>query len=402
MKTYYMFVFLILTIACNKSDDPSVVPDDSTVTQNIDCIGENGCTEFIVPNDSYDSNPSFYGYADPSIRKELNSNTLWLAYSYPHMKVIGENNVPSVEIHLAKSSDNGMNWQFVKKLFEPIAINNPANPNQSGFLDHETLNLLPINKDNENFWLAARLNYFIPTVGGFSERPSNSFYITILKANTPENLTTSTEKQLIGGSLTHSSWNVHQILIPPDLNSSYFFWNEPALYYDTNNSKLYLIMVAFVYDGKTPVIEKHNTYVYATNPTGNPETWTWEYKGILVNQAIANELGAQKVSQTDLAKGKDGKLLLIASPVDWVVAENDYNNKGCKVIEVKSLEVPELERDSKGKLRIRTSITASDANNLGSGASAYDPNSETGILFTKRQKTTAQLIAKIHKTGAKP
>jgi len=93
---------------------------------------------------------------------------------------------------------------------------------------------------------------------------------------------------------------------------------------------------------------------------------------------------------------------LICSPDDWNSAGNDFNHKGCKVIEIKSLETPSLERDSKGKLRIRVSITASDANDLGSAASSYDPNSETGILFTKRIKTPNNLTTNIWKTKIKP
>ena len=98
-------------------------------------------------------------------------------------------------------------------------------------------------------------------------------------------------------------------------------------------------------------------------------------------------LGGEKITQVDVSKGTDGKLLLICTPDDFNYDLNDYNHKGCKVVEIKSLENSTLERDNSGKLRIWASITASDSNKLGSGASAYDPNSETGILFTKRIKT---------------
>lgn len=398
MKTIFLLIAPLLIFSSCKKDN-SVEADDSTETINIDCSGS--CTEFIVPGDPYQSNPDFYGYADPSIRKDRATNVTWLAYSFPHYKMSGSQPVPSVEIHLAKSTDDGVNWSFVKKLFEPVAINNPADTIQPGFLDHETINLLHVNRSSENFWLGVRLNYFIPTVGGFSARPNNSFHISIIKSDRPENLT-SGEVGTIGGSLTHSNWNVQQKLIPPDLSGEYFFWNEPALYFDASANKLYLIMVAFVYYGSAPVMAKNNTYVYATTPNGAPNSWVWDYKGKLADASIANELSGERISQTDIAEGKDGKLLLIASPDDWNSSKNDFNHKGCKVVEIKSLENPELERDNKGKLRVRVSITTSDANDLGSGASAYDANSVTGILFTKRVKTTSSLTANIWKTGVRP
>ncbi len=394
-------VLLLTSLAffsCEKDD--IVSPEDTTQTIMLDCVDAN-CQELLVPGDPYQNNPDFFGYADPSIRKDPNSNTLWLAYSFPHYKVSGSTPVPSVAIHLAKSNDSGNNWVFVKKLFEPEQMNNPANPGQAGYLDHETVNLLPVKQNIDNYWLAARLNYFIPTGGGFKERPNNSFYISIVKADSPENLTNG-EIGTIGGSFTHSSWNVNQRLVPPDLNSEVFFWNEPALYFDETNNKLYLIMVAFVYSGSTPVMSKNSTYVYATTPSGSPSTWNWEHRGILANSIDASELGGERISQTDIAKGKDGKLLLILTPDDWNAGKQDFNHKGCKVVEIKSLENPELERDNTGKLRVRVSITASDSNELGSGASAYDPESETGILFTKRVKTDVSLTANIRKTFIKP
>lgn len=395
MKRLILLSILNLAlVSCQKSE--VVSPDDTTQTIYLDCVGSN-CLEFIVPGDPYQSNPDFYGYADPSIRKSLNSKTLWVAYSFPHYKMIGSNPVPSVSIHLSKSEDNGTNWSFVKTLFAPDQMNNPADPGVTGFLDHETVNLLPVS----DYWLAVRLNYFIPEIGGYSARPGNSFHITVLKADSPENLTTG-DKGTIGGSLTHSGWNVNQTLIPPDLTSDAFFWNEPALYYDEANSKLYLIMVAFVFYGPKPVMDKNKTYVYSTSPTGNPSTWNWEYKGILSDASIASELGGERISQPDIAKGQDGKFLLILSPDDWNYEKNDFNHKGCKVVEIISLENPSLERDSQGKLRVRVSITASDANDLGSAASSYDPASNTGILFTKRAKTDTSLTANIWKTGIKP
>ena len=372
----------------------------SIIADSIDCLDAN-YDELIVPGDSYQVNPDFHGYADPSIRKDPNSDTLWFSYSFPHYKLHGTDWVPSVSIHLSKSLDNGVTWSFEKKLFEPIAMNNPANTSQEGFLDHETVNLIPVSYSGEEFWCAARLNYFIPKIGGFAARPNNSFHISIIKASTPSELTNG-NVGTIGGNFTHSTWNVNSTLIPPDLISTYFFWNEPGLYFDSTLNKLYLVMAAFAYNGSLPDLSKSNVYVYSTVPDGNPDTWAWTYNGKLVGESEANELGGQKVTQTDISKGIDGKLLLICTPDDYNDTLNDYNHKGCRVVEIKSLETPKLERDCQGNLKVRVSISASDSNELGSGASAYDPSSVTGILFTKRIKTSTNLTANIRKTLLKP
>lgn len=397
----FPILYCLLTISCNKD---SIEQPTKSIT--FDCVSGSGAEEFIVTGDPYNTfTPTGYlpfnGYADPSIRQEPNSTRIWVAYSFPHIKQSGNYYIPSVAIHLAKSEDSGNTWSFVKNLFEPISLNNPANTNQDGFLDHEVINLLPISNGSTTDWFAACLNYFVPTVGGYASRPNNSFYISIIKSNSPDNLDKG-QVGTIGGNLTHSAWNVNTTLIPPDLTNDYFFWNEPALYYDADNGKLYLIMVAFVYNGGKPVMSKNNVYVYSTTPAGNPNSWTWQFKGTLVNSSIASELGGERLSQVDLSKGTDGKLLLICTPDDFNSTKNDFNHKGCKVLEIQSLENPGFERDANEKLIVRTIITASDANDLGSAASSYDPASSTGILFTKRIKSSTQFTTSIWKTKLKP
>lgn len=404
-KSIIASFFIIISFACRKEYLPNTGPhgDDTVVPVVLDCVpGAPNVEEIIASGDPYATTPpgyiDFYGYADPSMRKDPDQDALWLAYSWPHYKLINSNYIPSVEIHLAKSTNAGDNWTFVKTLWEPDPMANPADPGQQGHLDHETANLLPVKDGGTTIWYGARLNYFLPDAGGFAQRPSNSFHVTILKASDPENLSTG-EIGKIGATLTHANWNA-TILVPNELASDSFFWNEPALYYE--NGTLYLVMAAFVYAGNTPIIEKQNIYVFSTTPTGAPQSWNWTYNGKLADASIANELGAEKLTQIDLAKGVDGKLLLIATPDDWNSAENDYNHKGCKVLEIKSLENPELERDKQGNLKVRAIIAASDANSLGSAASTYDPNSNTGILFTRRVKTAAELTVSIWKTSVKP
>jgi hypothetical protein len=368
---------------------------------SLDCIPENPeCTELVVQGDQYDELPngqpsSFSGFADPSIRTDPVTGELWLAYSWPHYEFDGAGAVPSVDIHLARSADGGNQFAFVKKLWEKTPITNPADPDQTGYLDHETVNLLPVAENGSVVWYAVRLNYFLPQTGGFQDRPANSFHITLLRASSPEALSSASMVR-IGATLTHDSWNA-QALIPTELESDYFFWNEPSIYY--NDGRLYLILVAFVFEGSMPVMAKNNVFVYSARPEGEPEDWVWNYQGKLVDEATANEIGGERVTQTDVSVAADGTLLLIATPDDWNDAAGDYQHKGCKVLEIQSLDQPELARHQDGSLKIRATITASDANDLGSAACAYEAASRSGILFTRRNKTTDELTASIWKTG---
>lgn len=398
-----LFLFLLTLIGCKKNP----VSDDNDNNKNIlqvDCVtGSPGCTELYINGDLPYTLPNgsespFSGFADPCIRKDPSNNNLWLAYSWPNYSFVGNNPVPSVDIHLAKSIDGGTNWSFVKKLWLKNQISNPANSLQQGYLDHETANLIPVQENETVTWYAVRLNYFVPDQGGFSERPFDSFHITVMKAASPENLSNASSA-IIGGTATNNAWNANK-LIPPDLTNSVFFWNEPALYFE--NGKLYLVMVAFVYEGNFPAMSKNNIYVYSTTPTGNPESWTWSYVGKLTDSSIAAELNGERLTQVDIAKGKDGNLLALLTPDDWNTTYNDFNHKGCKVVELESIDPPKIKRGDDGKIVVRAIVTASDSGPLGSAASSYDPFSATGLLFTKRTKTQSELTAKIWSTSLKP
>ncbi len=149
-------------------------------------------------------------------------------------------------------------------------------------------------------------------------------------------------------------------------------------------------------------ISRDAVYVFAAKPDGAPASWQWEYKGELLGNAEAKMLGATRFTQVDVAPGKNGDLLLIASPDDWNTEFGDYNHKGCVALEITSLEGPSIRKDASGNLWLRAKIIDSQANELGSAACSYDPNSATGILFTRRNKTQDGLTASIWQTFLQP
>lgn len=410
-KTLFPLLALTLAaIACGRStaptETPPTVPTVSiSETLQADCgVGET-CKELVIRGDSKSTLPDgsaspFSGYADPTIRQG-DDGVLWLSYSWPHLKFVNRRPVPSVDIHLAKSVDEGKTWDFVTTLFTAMPIANPAAPSQTGYLDYEVVNLLPATVNGQTTWFGVTLNYFVPEQGGMALRPSDSFHIRVYQADNPTDLTNA-PYAVLGGGVTNPAWNPNQFLIPDDMNAAdekSFFWNEPSLYFE--NGTLYLIMVAFNLRNRQD-ISRDAVYVFAATPDGEPASWQWEYKGELLGNAEAKMLGATRFTQVDVVRGKNGDLLLIASPDDWNTEFGDYNHKGCVALEIASLEEPSIQKDASGNVLLRARISDSQANELGSAACSYDPNSTTGILLTRRNKTQESLTASIWQTFVQP
>lgn len=384
----------------------SAPPEVHTPTLRLDCIPVSAqCRELKVAGDPYytfpDSSASpFSGYADPSIRKDLQSNTLWLSYSWPNFHLRQGVRTPGIDTHLAKSTDGGDSWTFVKTLWPSTPVSDAANPAQKGYLESEASNLLPVLEGNSVTWYAARASYFLPEQGEATNLKVNSFQLQVFKAATPQALSDAPHA-VLGSDLTAAGWGVTQNLqsLSPDLKAV-TFWNEPALYYE--GGRLYLVTVGFAYDRQGAVMSKNGVFVFSTDPAEAPNAWQWTYNGQLAGPKEASEMGGERLTQTDIARGVDGKLLLVASPDVWNAALKDYNHKGCVVLEIQSMSTPRLARDANGKLVARALIGASDSNELGSAACSYDPNSSSGILFTRRVKTSSELTVSIWMTGLRP
>jgi len=372
---------------------------------SVDCVpGAPGCeplrirgdAPYILPN----GKPSpFSGFADPCLRRDPEDGTLVLAYSWPHFIFEGKEHIPGVSLKYAVSKDEGRTWEHRGILWEPEARSNPARSGMPGLLDHETISFWPVREGEATRWFAARLNYFVPRSGGYAARPNDSFHISVTEADSFAGLMKARDWSRLGGSLTHPAWKAYA-LVPPELKGAYFFWNEPSVLYE--GGRLYLILVAFVYQGADPDMPRNEVFVYSTLLEGRPSSWVWEYEGRLVSSADARELGGQRLSQTEVTRGTDGRLLLLATPDDWVPGLRDFNHKGTVILEIESLERSALRRDAEGRLVVLGRITASDAGPLGSAAASYDPSSATGVLLTRRKKDAGTLTAEIWTTGLRP
>jgi hypothetical protein len=127
----------------------------------------------------------------------------------------------------------------------------------------------------------------------------------------------------------------------------------------------------------------------------------WRWVGRLTTFSDASGLGGNELTQADLARGRDGSLLLIVTPN--IVKGQDEHHLGCTVLSVASLDPPRLMRDAVGSPTVRARVISSDSMQNGPGACAYDPRSATGMLIVRRVLSPAKgVIFSIHATGVDP
>lgn len=384
----------------------SLLAAHALLAADFDCVGK-ACPSIEIAGDAASTLPGgaaspFSGFADPSLRRDPASSDLWLAYSWPNIRAAGGSGA-GVDIHLASSRDGGRSWRFSGKLWSAIATTSPDG--ESGHWGHEVANLLPVATPEGTLWYGARLQYFLPDEGGFKKRPVSSFRILLGAARAPAALSDAPVARL-GSMRTDDRWGVDVNLASlSPLTRHCMLWNEPALYHD--GGELYLALSCMAFRGSSPDMEKNDLVVFATRATGTPAQWRWRFAGTLAGAREARELGGERLTQVDLAKGRDGTLLGVVTPDTW--KSGDFVHHGCRVVEIDGAGgALRMARDGRGHLKLRASILASDAGKAGTAACTYEPSSDTGVVMTKRIKeggavSRARLLrAALHRTGLHP
>lgn len=410
----HAFLIVILSLALASA---ALAREKDCAAPNCPAIEIIGDREATLPS----GEPSpFRGFADATIRQDPESGRLWMAYSWPSVRIDGEKrrgplrrqsgSSPQVDIHLAYSDDRGGTWRLAKKLWSPTSVRSPDG--DAGHMSHEVANLLPVRESGKVVWYGARLDYFLPDDGGFRKRPPQSFRILIGKAATPGDFAHAPTAAL-GSMATDSAWgmDVNLAKLSPDTRHC-MLWNEPAMFH--NGEELFLALSCMAFRGKTPDMERNDLVVFATRPEGPPSRWQWRHAGKLAGAGEARELGGERLTQIDLAKSRSGHLIAIMTPDTWDTGTDDFVHRGCVAVEVDaSNQSLKLARDSGGRLKVMARIDASDAGAAGTAACTYDPASETGIVLGKRNKigaglghardrTKAQMYGELHATGVHP
>jgi hypothetical protein len=88
----------------------------------LDCRGWSWDCPALIPRGESIDISLFRGMADPSVRQDPASGRLWMAYSWPNMIA---SRTPGVQLHLARSDDQGDTWTYDSTLLTNPLIRNP-------------------------------------------------------------------------------------------------------------------------------------------------------------------------------------------------------------------------------------------------------------------------------------
>ncbi len=369
----------------------------------LDCRADDpSCPELVIAGDPPFELPGlgwspFRGYGDPSIRRDPATGRLWLSYSY-----LGIHPWPSpelaVSIHLASSADGGASWRFERRLAASRGELDPAPPGGPGVSVHEVSTLAPLDGGAGSRWFGLHLRYFQP-FGEEGRRPG-SVHFRLSRAGQPRGL--GGREARLGAPLTHPAWR-------PDLDLSTLdpalarcsLWTEPALY--ALDGTLYLVAQCLVIDRRTGVRDAAAEFlgVFATDGRGPIDQLDWSWRGRLTTSRDARRLGGHVLTQADVARSRDGSLLLLVTPKRLRPRERHL---GCRALELESLDPPRLRRDRAGRPVVRADLRSSDSSGLGPGLCAYDPASSTGVLFVRTEidPSAPSIVFRLHATGVHP
>ncbi len=370
----------------------------------LDCRADSpDCPEVVIQGDPFFRLPligmsPFRGYGDPSIRKDPAGNRLWLSYSY-----LSVHPWPSPElgvgIHLASSDDGGDSWRFERALADSAGEIDPTPAAGPGVSVHEVSTLAPLTNDTGTRWFGMHLRYFQP-FGEEGRRPQ-SIHFRLARSARPRRLGRGPEAKL-GAPLTDPAWRADLDLstLDPDLWRC-TLWTEPALY--GLDGTLYMVAQCLAIDPTTGARNRGAEFlgVFATDGRGPISALDWSWRGRLTRRRDATALGGQVLTQPDVARARDGSLLLLVTPKRLSPRERHL---GCRALELDSLDPPRLRRDAAGRPVVRADIRSSDSTGLGPGLCAYDPASSTGILFVRTEidLSIPDIVFRLHATGIHP
>jgi hypothetical protein len=358
-----------------------------------DCTPTTGCKQLSVNGDLADmSLPSgFYGNLDPVLRRDPNGNhTLYFMYSFP--LVVHGASTPTIEIHLASSTDHGATWNFVTNVWPYVK---QADGNYSS---HEVSNLAAQNVNGTTTWYAISHYYEVPP-GGSSANPHNALYVepvftestyyVLSKAGDPAQLATPSDSQILicGGTTSAYASLSNPNLTAISGDSGAVTWREPALL--VQGDILYLVAQAADANGTFGYLG-----VFAAQTTGRMSTWNWKYLGKLFGpndpaQALPSA-GRPVFTEIDLTQKANGQIVAIMTAMD-LSNQQKYGSRTAGVATLGTyspVSAPAMVRDGNGHLIFTGQFTANDLNvppNQGPGASTYEamePN--VGLLIARR------------------
>jgi hypothetical protein len=349
-------------LACAPPPAPLAKPHWDASVRRFHCSNDANCPELSIAG-APPAQTWFRGLGDPSLEHDPATGTVWLAYSWLETKG------PDFAIHtqLARSDDRGRSFSVTSSLNE--VERRPDGRARDGLWLHEVPALA---RAGPRDWRLAWLSYFDPLGAGPREHAEP--HLLAARGASPDRLGPAAPLSLPAPGCAALT--------------------EPALFADGGQLWLAASCVVFSLGARRP--ERERLALWREVEGG------WSEAGILLDAADARALGAHRVEQADLARARDGTLLLLVTPIR---DGEDPAHQGCVALEVEDLATARIRRNTDGSPFVRAVLTA-DGNGLGPGLCTYDAASETGVLLviTRFDLTSdpPDLLFSLRRTGFHP
>ena len=347
------------------------------------------CSAITLTGDPY-SHGTFAGYADPSIRQDPQTGTLFMAYSWPN----STSGASAIETHLSKSTDGGATWNYVGAMYPSVTATNPTT-HATNYSSNEVVNLLPVVSGGTTYWIAIRLNYWQPA-GGASQPYTSRFGIAVAAGNAttgPYALAGVTPQYLGSNQNNDANYPVDVNMQSPQGTpisalSTCTSFREPALRVDTGGNLVLMLGCGTL----------HFTAQYqAASPIAGG--WSWNYitgSNTFATQTDANSLCSYTnscaynlfMTEPDMATNKAASGTVL--PVSLVRLQSGQRiSTGCVVAELDTSSLPYTFKRSGGNIIVDATVLSPDSRAGGPGSCTYDPNSSTGVIIAHKETNCA-------------
>lgn len=361
------------------------------------------CARINIVSDPPSPTRSFSGHADPAlIADPSHADRIWMAYTYlqgrpahgANGRAVG---APHTSTHLAVSDDSGVTWRFSGVLWNSELAADPEGQGPASYFGSETPSLAVTRDEAGVTWFSVRLSYFLEPVTAYRPRYASGWVMRVASARgaTPAALGSAEDVALgVRGTAQAYGGHVNLNVLAPAL-ADCAMWNNPAI--AVQGARVYVIAECLVFRGRRIDQERSRMIVLSADPRGAPVQWRWRYDGVLADRALAQVLGAERLVSAVITRGRSGDLLFIATPQ----AGRGPFGQGCVALALESLDPPRVRFSTDGAPVIVARQTARGDRNWHTGACAYDPVSETGII-TVAATTRRGLRAELRATGLRP
>jgi hypothetical protein len=359
---------VLALLACVPPPEPVANPRWGAAAR-FHCSYDARCPELAIEGAPH-AQAWFRGVGDPSLERDPETGALWLAYSW--LDVAGPDF--AIRTQLARSDDRGRSFSVTSSANE--VERRPDARGRAGLWVHEVPTLArapgPL-----GLWRLVWLSYFDPLGAGPREYAEPS--LVAVRAETPAAFGVAR-----GAPLS----------LPPEGTRDCVAFTEPALFAEDGQVSLAANCIVFWLG--TRRAERERLLLWRDTGEG------WTRAGALLDAADARALGGDRVEQADLARGRDGSLLLFVTPIR---EGEDPAHQGCVVLDVEDLAGARIRRNADGSPRVRAVLSA-DGNGLGPGMCTYDAASETGVLLVITRFDLASdppdLLFSLRRTGFHP